>query len=123
MRLFKFGLSVTNFRKVLLAFYLYTPPARCSMPSTQHQCAHIPLPTIQQLERRNLQDRVEAVMDLVHRQRKRIGFPKGFNKRFNEVLKRLNSGDTSRRQVARELGIGYATFKHLLGSRANDGVA
>ena len=85
------------------------------MPSTQHQCAHIPLPPIQQLERGILQDRVEAVMDLVHRRRKRIGFPKGFNKRFKEDLKR--------RRVSRELGIGYTTFKHLVGSRANDGVA
>ena len=99
------------------------------MPLSQRQCAHIPLPTIHQLERGILRDRwVNAGMDEVQRQVKQIGRLKvtdwkGFNKRFNEVLERLNAGDTSRRQVARELGIGYATFKHLLGSSANDGVA
>ena len=38
----------------------------------------------------------------------------GFNKRFGDILERLNGGAISRRQAAIELGIGYATLKRLL---------
>ena len=98
------------------------------MPSSQHQCAHIPLPEIQHLERGILWERVKAGMDRAHRQGKQIGRPKGgarkgFIKRFNEVLKRLNAGDTSCRKAARQSDIGYATLKRLLDSTANHRVA
>ncbi|MFQ6028744.1 MAG: hypothetical protein ACE5Q6_14770, partial [Dehalococcoidia bacterium] len=39
---------------------------------------------------------------------------RGFQKRFLEVLPRLDSGELSRRKAAKELGIGYATLKRLL---------
>jgi hypothetical protein len=34
--------------------------------------------------------------------------------RYNNVLERLRLGDVSRRQAARQLGIGYASLKRLL---------
>lgn len=51
---------------------------------------------------------------------KKIGRPRvtdrrGFGARYNTVLERLRGGDISRRKAARELGIGYATLKRLLG--------
>ena len=58
-------------------------------------------------------------MDRVRRQGKKAGRPRvtdrpGFEKRFGAILERLESGDISRRQAARELDIGYATLKRLL---------
>lgn len=49
----------------------------------------------------------------------KIGRPRvtdrdGFDRSFGAVLERLNSGDVSRCQAARELKIGYATLKRLL---------
>ena len=72
-----------------------------------------------QLERGILRERVKAGMDRARRQGRHIGRPKvtdrrGFNKRFGDILERLNGGDISRRQAAKELGIGYATLKRLL---------
>ena len=72
-----------------------------------------------QLERGILRERVKAGMDRARRQGRRIGRPsvwdrKGFPRRFGAILERLNGGDISRRQAAKELGIGYATLKRLL---------
>ena len=66
-----------------------------------------------------IRERVKAGMDRARRQGKHIGRPKvtdrrGFSRRFNEVLVRLNAGDISRRKAAKELNIGYATLKRLL---------
>lgn len=52
-------------------------------------------------------------------QGRRIGRPRvtdrpGFQEHFRAVLERLQLGQMSRRQAARELGIGYATLKRLL---------
>ncbi len=78
-----------------------------------------------QLERGILRERVKAGMERARKQGRRIGRPrvterKGFNRRFGAVLERLSGGDISRRQAARELGIGYATLKRLLDARATD---
>ncbi|GIV82946.1 MAG: hypothetical protein KatS3mg051_2300 [Anaerolineae bacterium] len=72
-----------------------------------------------QLERGILRERVRAGMDRARRQGRHIGRPRvmhrpGFNRRFGAVLERLHTGALSRRQAARELGIGYATLKRLL---------
>jgi len=40
-----------------------------------------------------------------------------FEQLYTKVLQLLGSGGLSRRQAARELGIGYATLKRLLDSR------
>ena len=53
---------------------------------------------------------------------KRIGRPRiseqpEFEQRFAEVVDRIGPGRLSRRQAARELGIGYATLKRLLDSQ------
>ncbi len=48
---------------------------------------------------------------------------KGFNKRFGDILERLNAGEIFRRRAARELGIGYAPLKRLLHARAKEGTA
>ncbi len=72
-----------------------------------------------ELERGILRERVKAGMERARRQGRRIGRPsvwdrKGFPRRFGAILERLNGGDISRRQAAKELGIGYATLKRLL---------
>ncbi len=53
---------------------------------------------------------------------KRIGRPRvsdepGFEKRFGEVVERVETGELSRRKAALELEIGYATLKRLLDAR------
>jgi putative DNA-invertase from lambdoid prophage Rac len=78
-----------------------------------------------QLERGILRERVKAGMDRARRQGKKIGRPKvidrkGFPKRFGAILERLIKEDISRRQAAKELGIGYATLKRLLDTYARD---
>ena len=78
-----------------------------------------------QLERGILRERVKAGMDRARRQGRRIGRPKvtdrkGFPKRFGDILERLIRGDISRRQAAKELGIGYATLKRLLDTYARE---
>ncbi len=64
-------------------------------------------------------------MDRARRQGHRIGRPKvtdrkGFNKRFGDILERLNGGAISRRRAAIELGIGYATLKRLLDAESSE---
>ena len=77
------------------------------------------LASLAEFELELIRERVKAGMDRARRQGRQIGRPrvtdrKGFNKRFGAILERLNGGDISRRQAARELGIGYATLKRLL---------
>ncbi len=71
-----------------------------------------------------IRERVKAGMDQARRQGHQIGRPRvtdrrGFNKRFGDILERLNGGDISRRQAAIELGIGYATLKRLLDAESS----
>lgn len=66
-------------------------------------------------------ERIKAGMERAARQGKKIGRPKvtdrqGFATRYKTILERLDSGELSRRKAAKELGIGYATFKRLLDS-------
>lgn len=80
------------------------------------------LASLAEFELEMIRERVKAGMERARRQGKRIGRPKvtdrkGFNKRFNEVLDRLTAGEVSRRKAAKELKIGYATFKRLLDDR------
>ncbi len=77
------------------------------------------LASLAEFELEMIRERVKAGMDRARRQGKHIGRPKitdrkGFNRRFNEVLGRLNAREVSRRKAAKELGIGYATLKRLL---------
>ncbi len=77
------------------------------------------LAALAEFELELIRERVKAGMDRARRQGRRIGRPRvtdrrGFNKRFGDILERLNGGDISRRQAAKELGIGYATLKRLL---------
>ena len=79
------------------------------------------LAALAEFELEMIRERVKAGMDRARRQGKRIGRPKvterrGFSGRFEAVSERLGNGDISRRQAARELGIGYATLKRLLDS-------
>ena len=74
---------------------------------------------VAEFELEMIRERVKAGMDRARRQGKRIGRPsvmdrRGFKKRFGAVLERLSEGDISRRNAAKELGIGYATLKRLL---------
>ena len=48
--------------------------------------------------------------------RPRVIDRRGFDRRFGDILERLNGERISRRQAANELGIGYATLKRLLDS-------
>lgn len=67
----------------------------------------------------------ELVRDGMERARlrgKRIGRPRvsdqpGFNERFDEVVKRIDIGELSRRKSAQELQIGYSTLKRILDAR------
>ncbi|MDO8749767.1 MAG: recombinase family protein [Dehalococcoidia bacterium] len=75
-----------------------------------------------QLERGILRERVKAGMDRARRQGIHIGRPRvtdrrGFQKSFGDTLERLARREISRRQAAKELGIGYATLKRLLDSK------
>ena len=77
------------------------------------------LAALAEFELELIRERVKAGMERAKRQGKRIGRPKitekrGFKTRFKLMLQRLSHGDISRRQAARELGIGYATLKRLL---------
>ena len=79
-----------------------------------------------QLERGILRERVRAGMERARKQGHRIGRPRvtdrrGFERRFGAILERLTHGAVSRRQAARELGIGYATLKRLLDARGKTG--
>ena len=77
------------------------------------------LGALAEFELKLIRERVKAGMDRARKQGKRIGRPKvterrGFSHRFGAVLERLSGGDISRRQAAKELGIGYATLKRLI---------
>lgn len=79
-----------------------------------------------QLERGILRERVKAGMDRARKQGRHIGRPRvtarrGFQKRFGAVLERVQRGELSRTQAAKELDIGYATFKRLLDEEAQLG--
>ena len=81
------------------------------------------LAALAEFELEMIRERVKAGMDRARRQGKKIGRPKvtdrkGFNRRFKETIHRINAGDISRREAAKELGIGYATLKRLLDSHA-----
>ncbi len=72
-------------------------------------------PARQQVHR----DLVVAGMERARQQGKRIGRPRvrerpEFEQQYTKVVERIGSGGLSRRQAARELGIGYATLKRLL---------
>ena len=81
--------------------------------------------TFAQLEKRVLGGRLEPGIDGDRIRGPKPGRPSvwtrdDFPRRFGAVLERLDGGDVSRRQAARELGIGYATLKRLLDARAAD---
>ena len=82
------------------------------------------LASLAEFELELIRERVKAGMDRARRQGKQIGRPsvwdrRGFSRRFGAILERLNDGGISRRQAARELGIGYATLKRLLDAGAS----
>ncbi len=67
-------------------------------------------------------DLVRAGMERARQQGKRIGRPRvserpEFEQQFTAVVERIGLGGLSRRQAARELGIGFATLKRLLDSQ------
>ena len=85
------------------------------------------LAAVAEFELEMIRERVKAGMDRARRQGKRIGRPRvmdrrGFKSRFGAILERISGGDISRRQAARELGIGYATLKRLLDAHGSDRV-
>ena len=85
------------------------------------------LAALAEFELELIRERVKAGMDRARRQGRQIGRPKvtdrkAFKKRFGDILERLNGGDISRRQAAKELGIGYATLKRLLDAGASGGL-
>ncbi|MSQ35508.1 MAG: recombinase family protein [Dehalococcoidia bacterium] len=66
---------------------------------------------------------VRAGMERARQQGKRIGRPRvtersEFPQRYAAVAGRIGPGGLSRRQAAKELGIGYATLKRLLDAQA-----
>jgi DNA invertase Pin-like site-specific DNA recombinase len=88
------------------------------------------LASLAEFELEMISERVKAGMERARRQGKRIGRPPvterpGFKRRYQAALKRIRSGELSKRQAARELKIGSATLKRLLdpeddGSKPND---
>ncbi len=77
------------------------------------------LASLAEFELELIRERVKAGMDRARRQGRHIGRPRvtdrrGFRQRYGAVLERIEKKDLSRRQAARELGIGYATLKRLL---------
>jgi len=81
-----------------------------------------------QLERGILRERVKAGMERARKQGHKIGRPRvtdrrGFKRRFGGILERLEHGQVSRCQAARELNIGYATLKRLIDAGDKDGSA
>jgi hypothetical protein len=46
---------------------------------------------------------------------------RGFKTHYKTILERFSAGEISRRRAARELGIGYATLKHLLDGKFASG--
>ena len=83
------------------------------------------LAALAEFELELIRERVRAGMDRARRQGRKIGRPrvidrKGFSRRFGAILERLLKGDISRRQAAKQLGIGYATLKRLLDTYARE---
>ena len=79
------------------------------------------LASLAEFELEMIREGVKAGMDRARRQGIKIGRPKvtdrrGFSRRFGDILERLNDGSISRRQAARELGVGFATLKRLIDS-------
>ena len=84
------------------------------------------LASLAEFELEIIRERVKAGMDRARREGHRIGRPRvterrGFRQDYGAVLERLDKGEVSRRQAARELNIGYATLKRLLDSREKAG--
>lgn len=52
-----------------------------------------------------------------HIGRPKVTSRKGFEQNYTGILEKLEAGDISRRQAARELKIGYATLKRLIDSK------
>ena len=78
------------------------------------------LATLAEFELELIRERVKAGIDRARRQGKHIGRPsvwdkRGFKARCIAVCERVRAGELSRRQAAKELGIGYATLKRYLG--------
>lgn len=66
-----------------------------------------------------IRDRVKAGMDRARRQGKKFGRPsvtskRGFKRRFGAVSELVKQEELTRTEAAKELGIGYATFKRLI---------
>jgi len=83
------------------------------------------LASLAEFELELIRERVKAGMERARKEGHRIGQPsvwdrKGFRGRFGDILERLGNGSLSRRQAARELGIGYATLKRLLDVRSQE---
>jgi putative DNA-invertase from lambdoid prophage Rac len=83
------------------------------------------LASLAEFELELIRERVKAGMERARRQGRKIGRPRvidrrGFQSRFGAILERLLKGDISRRQAAKELGIGYATLKRLLDTYTKD---
>ena len=79
------------------------------------------LGSLAEFELELIRERVKAGMDRAKRQGKRIGRPRvtdkrGFKTRYQAMLALLNNREVSRRQAARQLGVGYASLKRLLDS-------
>ena len=84
------------------------------------------LAAVAEFELEMIRERVKAGMDRARKQGRRIGRPrvtdrKGFKHRFEAILERLGAGKISRREAAKELGIGYATLKRLLDAQGMAG--
>ena len=97
----------------------WSPPQRVKAPVIPGPLAGDPIwyedPTRKQLHR----DLVLAGMERAREQGKRIGRPRvserpEFEQHYTKAVERIGLGGLSRRQAARELGIGYATLKRLL---------
>ena len=81
------------------------------------------LAAVAEMERELIRDRVREGMRHAARQGKRIGRPPaagrpGFVRRWPAVRAELASGRLSRRQAARQLGIGTATLARLLAAES-----
>ena len=83
------------------------------------------LASLAEFELELIREREKAGMERARRQGHPIGRPRvtdrrGFKRAFGDILERLGNGSLSRRQAARELGIGYATLKRLLDARSQE---
>jgi DNA invertase Pin-like site-specific DNA recombinase len=96
----------------------YTEPwLDTTSPSGEDLCALTV--TFAELEKGIQRERVQVGVERAKKQGHKAGRPlvndrPGFNRRFGDILERLDSGSLSRRKAAIELGVGYATLKRLL---------